>query len=57
MIRLGHKYRNVTRHQVVEVTQLERGRVCYKVIIGNSDNIIREFYCSFERFLRLYELD
>ena len=53
-IQLGKTYRNITRNQTVEVIAYERGRVQYRVIYGNSDNTIKEFFCSFERFLSLY---
>ena len=56
-VKLGHKYRNLTRYQIVEVTEVTRGRICYRIIEGNNFNPIREFYCSFERFTNLYVLD
>lgn len=56
-VKLGHKYRNLTRFQIVEVTEVYRGKVGYKVIRGNEYNPIKEFYCSFERFTNLYVLD
>ena len=65
---LNQKYRNVTRNQIVQVTArgynlVKKGdtevsdgmKVEYKVIQSTSDNSLKEFVCTEERFLRLYE--
>jgi hypothetical protein len=64
---LNQKYRNVTRNQIVQVTArgynlVKKGdtevadgmKVEYLVTQATSENPIKEFVCTEERFKRLY---
>jgi hypothetical protein len=65
---INQQFKNSTRNQIVQVTK--RGynvhkkedtevtagiKVQYTVIQSTSDNPLKEFVCTEERFLRLYE--
>jgi hypothetical protein len=65
---INQKFKNSTRNQIVQVTK--RGynvhkkedtevtagmKVQYTVLQSTSDNSLKEFVCTEERFLRLYE--
>jgi hypothetical protein len=65
---INQKFKNTTRNQIVQVTK--RGynvhkkedtevtdgvKVQYTVIQSTSDNPLKEFVCTEERFNRLYE--
>lgn len=54
-LKLMGYYINVTRKdQVVQIKDLQRGRVWYEVIRQTDSNTIREFCCSEIRFKNLY---
>jgi len=55
-ITLGQVYTNSTRPQKVEISFISANEIEYKVIEATSQNPINHFYCSKERFLRLYRL-
>jgi len=65
---INQQFRNSTRNQIVQVTkrgynvhkkedtEVTQGmKVQYTVIQSTSDNSLKEFVCTEERFLRLYE--
>jgi hypothetical protein len=65
---INQQFRNSTRNQIVQVTkqgynvhkkedtEVSAGiKVQYTVIQATSDNQLKEFVCTEERFLRLYE--
>jgi hypothetical protein len=65
---INQKFKNSTRNQIVQVTkqgynvhkkedtEVSHGmKVQYTVIQSTSDNSLKEFVCTEERFLRLYE--
>jgi len=65
---INQQFKNTTRNQIVQVTkrgynvhkkedtEVTQGmKVQYTVIQSTSDNSIKEFVCTEERFLRLYE--
>jgi len=53
---IGEIYTNSTRPQKVEITDVDKNEVEYKVIEATTQNSIGYFVCSSERFLRLYHL-
>lgn len=53
-MKLGDVYANVTRPQIVEVTQIKKDILEYKVLEGNETNKMRVFQCTVARFQRLY---
>ena len=65
---INQKFKNSTRNQIVQVTkrgynvhkkedtEVTQGmKVQYTVIQSTSDNTLKDFVCTEERFLRLYE--
>jgi hypothetical protein len=65
---INQKFKNSTRNQIVQVTkrgynvhkkedtEVTQGmKVQYTVIQSTSDNSLKDFVCTEERFLRLYE--
>jgi hypothetical protein len=65
---INQKFKNSTRNQFVQVTkrgynvhkkedtEVSHGiKVQYTVIQSTSDNPLKEFVCTEERFMRLYE--
>ena len=54
-LKLMGYYINVTRtDQVVQIKDLQRGRVWYEVIRQTDSNTITDFVCTEERFKNLY---
>lgn len=54
-LKLMGYYINCTRtDQVVQIKDLQRGRVWYEVIRQNDRNTITDFCCTEERFKNLY---
>ena len=54
-LKLMGYYINVTRKdQVVQIKDLQRGRVWYEVIRQTDSNTITDFVCTEERFKNLY---
>jgi hypothetical protein len=52
---MGHYY-NVTREdQVVQIKDIQRGKLWYEVIRQYDQNTITEFCCSVKRFKNLYK--
>jgi hypothetical protein len=65
---INQKFKNATRNQIVQVTkrgnnvhkkedtEVSHGmKVQYTVLQSTSDNSLKEFVCTEERFMRLYE--
>jgi hypothetical protein len=65
---INQKFKNSTRNQIVQVTkrrynvhkqedtEITHGiKVQYTVLQATSDNYLKDFVCTEERFLRLYE--
>jgi hypothetical protein len=65
---INQKFKNTTRNQIVQVTKRGNNvhkkedtevtagiKVQYTVIQSTSDNPLKEFVCTEERFNRLYE--
>jgi len=65
---INQQFKNSTRNQIVQVTkrgynvhkkedtEVTQGmKVQYTVIQSTSDNSLKDFVCTEERFLRLYE--
>lgn len=54
-LKLMAYYINVTRpDQVVQIKDLQRGRVWYEVIRQTDRNTITDFVCTKERFKNIY---
>lgn len=55
-IQINRQYKNETRNQLVVPIQANKHMVTYQVTQATTDNQIKEFKCSTDRFLNLYKL-
>jgi hypothetical protein len=55
-IQINKPYLNETREQIVIPVEVKKDMVVYNVSKPTTDNPIKEFKCTTERFLNLYKL-
>ncbi len=55
-VQINRQYKNETRNQLVVPISEKEGMVTYQVTQATTDNSIKEFKCSTDRFLNLYKI-
>ena len=55
-VQINRQYKNETRNQLVVPIQATKYMVTYQVTQATTDNPMKEFKCSTDRFLNLYKI-